>query len=433
MFIQPREPLALPSRRHLLIGAGLAAFGVPLLGACAGEGGSGPTTQKSSNVSLGSNSSDAASKAAWAKTYQAFTQQSGITVDVNTTDHDAFQEQINNYLQGKPQDVFSWFAGYRMRALADNGLVSDISDVWSDVGSNYSEGMKALSTGSDGKQYFLPFFSFPWAVFYRKSLFADKGYEIPATMDEFTALCRKMQSDDLVPMGFSAKQAWTSMGQFDILNMRINGYDYHLALLGGKESWQDPRVASVFETWRELLPYHQSGALGRTWQEAAQGVKRKDTGMVYFGMSLGSEFAGDDYDDLDFFAFPEIDSAIGSEALDAPVDGFMLSADPQQPENAKELLRFLSTGEAQMIRLENEPSEVATANDADTSGYTPLQEKAAQLISDSKHVAQFMDRDTDPAFASTVLGPALQRFIDNPEDVPGVLKEIEGQRASVFG
>ena len=41
---------------------------------------------------------------------------------VNTVDHNTFQESINNYLQGTPDDVFTWFAGYRMRFFAEKGL-----------------------------------------------------------------------------------------------------------------------------------------------------------------------------------------------------------------------------------------------------------------------------------------------------------------------
>ena len=33
-----------------------------------------------------------------------------------------------------------------------------------------------------------------------------------------------------------------------------------------------PKVKTVFDTWAELLPYHQPGSLGRTWQEAAQAL-----------------------------------------------------------------------------------------------------------------------------------------------------------------
>ena len=47
-----------------------------------------------------------------------FKTKTGGIVNVNTVDHNTFQEQINSYLQGKPDDVFIWFAGYRMQFFA---------------------------------------------------------------------------------------------------------------------------------------------------------------------------------------------------------------------------------------------------------------------------------------------------------------------------
>jgi ABC-type glycerol-3-phosphate transport system substrate-binding protein len=38
---------------------------------------------------------------------------SGTDVKINAVEHNTFQENINNYLQGSPDDVFTWFAGYR--------------------------------------------------------------------------------------------------------------------------------------------------------------------------------------------------------------------------------------------------------------------------------------------------------------------------------
>ena len=128
----------------------------------------------------------------------AFTAETGIAVNVNTVDHGTFQDQISSYLQGTPDDIFTWFAGYRMRFFADQGLATDISDVWATIGGNYSEAFKAASTGDDGKQYFVPFYNYPWVVIYRKSLFEEKGYTVPTTWDEFTALGDKMQTDGLV-------------------------------------------------------------------------------------------------------------------------------------------------------------------------------------------------------------------------------------------
>src|SRR5262249_36865079 len=96
-----------PSRRSLLRGVGgaalLAGAGIPLLSACGGSG----AAADSKTVTVGSNASDAVPKKAFEQVYAAFKKQSGITVDVNTKDHNTFQEQINSYLQGTPDDVFN--------------------------------------------------------------------------------------------------------------------------------------------------------------------------------------------------------------------------------------------------------------------------------------------------------------------------------------
>ena len=128
----------------------------------------------SQEATFGSNQSDAAPKKAYADMLAA----SGLTVKVNTVDHNTFQENINNYLQGNPDDVFTWFAGYRMRFFAAQGLAGDISDAYGAF-SGFSEAFKQASTGDDGKQYFVPLTTYPWAFFYRKSVWEEKGYESP--------------------------------------------------------------------------------------------------------------------------------------------------------------------------------------------------------------------------------------------------------------
>ncbi|MFF0153977.1 ABC transporter substrate-binding protein [Micromonospora sp. NPDC005203] len=142
-------------------------------------------------MSLGSNQSDPKPKDVLVKVTDGFKTASGVQVAVNTVDHNTFQENINNYLQGKPDDVFTWFAGYRMRFFAQKGLASDISDVWGKI-SGYSDAFKKASTGDDGKQYFVPASYYPWAVFYRKSVWQQHGYQVPTTLDQFTALGEQM-------------------------------------------------------------------------------------------------------------------------------------------------------------------------------------------------------------------------------------------------
>jgi multiple sugar transport system substrate-binding protein len=422
------------ARRSLLRAA--AAIGtvaaVPALSACGGDdddgGGSG---DGAGQVTMGSNETGTT----FAKQRQAAvadfqTKNSGITVKLNEVDHNTFQEQINNYLQGNPDDVFSWFAGYRMQFFARRGLIGDISDLWPIDG--VGESFKAASTGEDGKQYFVPQSYYPWALFYRKSVWQERGYKAPTTLDELVTLAEKMKSDGLIPIAFADKDGWPAMGTFDILNMRINGYQFHIDLMAGKGSWESAEVKKVFTTWQQLLPVHQSDPLGRTWQEAAQALQQKKAGMYLLGTFLIDQFPQNDREDVDLFNFPVIDPAIGADAIDAPIDGFCMSAEPKNKAGAKKLLKYLASPDAAAQASNIGEPFIASNSNADTAKYTTLQKKSAELVSSAKDIAQFLDRDTRPDFASTVIIPAFQEFIKNPGKVDSLLKSIESQKKTIF-
>jgi multiple sugar transport system substrate-binding protein len=380
-------------------------------------------------ITFGSNYSDDVPKKAMQAVVDGFTAKTKIAVTVNTVEHGKFQDTVNAYLQGAPDDTFTWFAGYRMRFFAAQSLATDISDVWSTVGSNYSDAFKTASTGDDGKQYFIPFYNYPWVVSYRKQLFADKGYTIPKTIDEFKALGDKMKQDGLIPLAFADKDGWPAMGTFDILNMRMNGYDFHVGLMAGNQKWTDEKVKAVFQKWAELLPYFDPQPLGKTWQEAAQDMIGMKAGMYFLGTFVGEQATDPAiHDDLDFFAFPTMGTQYDAEmGIDAPIDGFMVSAKAKNVDGAKAFMEYLSTGEAQGIFLASSPNNVAAAKDADTSTYSAFQKKSAEIIASSQKIAQFLDRDTRPDFAGpNGMQGFLQKFLSDPkQDLDAYLKGIQ--------
>jgi len=448
----PAASDTLITRRQVLGGmagvAGAAAAG-GLLAACGPSGGSpaatgavpsaasvapgesAPAPSVGGEVTLGSNYSDELPKGVLQGIVDTFTQETGITVKINTVDHSTFQNQISSYLQGTPDDVWTWFSGFRMRFFAAQGLATDISDVWAKVGDKYGEAFKVGSTGDDGKQYFIPIYLYPWAVFYRKSVFADGGYTIPATFDELKTLATKMKSDGLVPFAFADKQGWPAQGTFDIINLRQNGYDFHVALMAGTEKWSDPRVTAVFEKWKEVLPFHQEGAAGRDWADASTTLLQKKAGMYFHGMFTSQQFqtAGQaDLDDLDFFPYPDFGTAFDAEkALDAPIDGFMLSKAPKNLDGSKAFLEYLAQPATQVTWVTADKSNIAASKDADTSGYSPLQKKAAEVIGAAQRITQFLDRDTNPEFAGpNGMQAFLLDFIQNPDqDLAGLQKKIQ--------
>jgi multiple sugar transport system substrate-binding protein len=419
------------SRRSVLRGAlagGALLSSSTLLAACGGDDEGSATGA----VKFGMNEAKGAGPAyeRLVAMAEAYAQEAGVEVQRNEVDHNTFQENINTYLQGNPDDVFTWFAGFRMDQFAEQGLVTDITDVWPIDG--MPDSFKEAATASDGKQYFVPKDYYPWAVFYKKSVFEENGYEPAATLDEFMSLMKAMQSDDITPLAFADKDGWPAMGTFDILNMRINGFDFHMSLMAGEEDWDSTEVKQVFDTWRGLLPYHQPDPLGRTWQEAATSLSQGETGMMMFGTFIVDAIP-DDEEDLDFFTFPELDSSIGATALDAPIDGFCLAAAAENQVGGKEMLKFLGTAEAADAANADTTPFIAANENADTSGYSDLQRKSAEVVGAAESIAQFLDRDTRSDFAATVMIPSLQQFLETPDDIDGVTASIQEQKVSIFG
>ena len=81
-----------------------------------------------------------------------------------------------------------------MRYYAAKGLVAPLDDVWEKHRRKLLRGhLNKASTGDDGKKYFVPNYNYPWGFFYRKSLWQEKGYEVPTTFDELKTLAQKMK------------------------------------------------------------------------------------------------------------------------------------------------------------------------------------------------------------------------------------------------
>ena len=444
-MIPPSVAATSVPRRSFLRGAGMVGAGlaVPgLLAACGSDDtdtGSAATGDAGAaggqEVTFGLNEGDGSGPAYDRRVVavDAYEAESGNTVVTNAVDHNTFQEQFNNYVQSNPDDVFTWFAGYRMQQFAADGLFRDISDIFPT--DQMSQAFKDASTGEDGNQYFMPEQNYPWAVYYRKSLWDENGWTPPETLDEFKALAADMESAGLVPMSFSDKDGWPAMGTFDILNMRINGYDFHMELMRTGQGWDSDQVKAVFAEWTDLLPLMQPDPLGRTWQEAATAFQKNETGMYYFGQFAITDTPAiaEEIDDFGVFPFPEIDPAIGKGAIDAPIDGYAMAANPKNLDGATNFLTWLGSSANGDAQTAGGYPQLWANSSATTAELSEVQQAGAELINSSEAIAQFLDRDTDTGFASTVVIPSLQSFLQNPADVDSILADMQAQAQTIFG
>jgi multiple sugar transport system substrate-binding protein len=441
--------VAAPSRRTILKSlaglAGLAAIPGALAacsssgnssgGTTAAAGGSSGAAVTGGTISFGSNYSDPQPKAAFDALTKSATASTHVKVNINAVDHNTFQNNISSYLQGTPDDLATWFAGYRLQFFAAQGLLDPIDDVWDKIGGNFNDATKSLSKGADGKYYLVPIYNYPWVVFYNKSVFSKNGYDIPQNWDDFIALAKQMQKDGLVPLAFAEKDGWPALGTFDIINLRVNGYDYHIKLMQHKIPWTDKGVTDVFDHWREVMPYMQKGANGRLWQDAAKALENKQAGMMFQGSNqVAANYAASNLADLDFFPYPEINSAYGQDYMDAPTDGFMMPKKGKNKDAARAVLEYIGSGGAESTFLKTDHWDVGVASGLVAPSYNEIQKKSTQAISQCKSVSQFMDRDTVPDMATAMI-KLIQGFIDDPSasSVQSLQTSAEKQAKSIFG
>ncbi len=344
----------------------------------------------------------------------------GNTVTVNTVNVEVFRSQLPTYItSNNPPDVLKWLAGSTTAGFAEAGQLLDISDVWAESLGDIPDGLKALSTDSQGNQYFVPTNYYWWAIFYRPSLFEDNGYSVPETWDEFIALAQQMDSDGLIPVGIGTSGAeWVATAWFDYLNLRINGPDFHRALLRGEHDWNGPEVRAVFEEFAEIQPYIDPNSSGQEWQAGLEKFFNKEAGMTLIGGFLPiPDSVGDD---LDFFSFPTIDPSI-PRVEEAPTDGFFSPATTSNPECAKQFLAFLGTNEAQALLRQG--ANIATNLTFPDSEYTDLVKKGRDMLAAAADITQFYDRDSSQALGN-LANAANARFIaQGPRVLDDILNE----------
>jgi multiple sugar transport system substrate-binding protein len=362
----------------------------------------------------------------------AYETATGNTVTLNMNDANAFQNNLSQYLQGTPDDGFDWMAGYRMQFYADQGLLEDVSSVWDEIGDQFAESYKIASTGSDGKQYFLPTSWYPWGLHYRKSTMTELGLdpENIATWDDFMKMLEATKKKGLIGYALGDKGGWEAMGTFDILNARINGYKYHIDLLNGRAKWTDARTKETFKYFAQLIPFMNENVMDISWDGMRDLLLQKKTGAMMMGSWFANDFKAKsqaDYDDLWVVPFPEINPKFGIDTIDAPLDGISVAANGKNVAGGKALAEFWASPEGIAQAVKAGDTNIYVSKSFDTSAYDSFNKQKLAVLAAAKNIMFFLDRDARGDFAGPIVGPAIQNFIKKPSDINKILENVQAQ------
>ena len=377
--------------------------------------------------------SDPAPKAAFAALVKGFEAANpGITVKINTFDHEGFKTSIRNFLTADAPDLVTWYAGNRMAPFVDAGLFEDVSDVWKANGLEKSLASAMPSMTQNGKQWGIPYTYYQWGVYYRKDIFDKLGIAEPKSWDQLVAASKKLKENKITPFAIGTKATWTTGGWFDYMNLRVNGYQFHMDLTAGKVPYTDKRVNAVFDKWDELVKpgYYMENHASFQWQEALPAFVKGEAAMYLMGNFAVAPMreAGLKDEQIGFMQFPEITKGVPM-AEDAPTDTVHIPAKAKNKAEARKFLAYMASAKAQSEM--NKTLGQLPVNNQSTSPEDKFLKAGFSMLSNAKGLAQFYDRDAPAEMAKAGMD-GFQEYMLKPERREAILTRLESVRKRAY-
>ncbi|MBL54860.1 MAG: sugar ABC transporter substrate-binding protein [SAR116 cluster bacterium] len=388
---------------------------------------------------INTDTSDPAPKKAFEMIIKKFEAENpDVKVEWNLFDHEGYKQSIRNFLNTNPPDVANWYAGNRMRPFVKAGLFEDVSDIWAQGGgwndgelsSSMAHAQKSMTIG--GRQWGVPYTYYQWGVYYRKDIFEKLGIAVPRTFDEFVAACAKLKENGVTPITIGSKYLWTTAGVFDYLDLRVNGYEFHMDLTNGKIPYTDPRVNAVFDAWDRLVKpgYFIENHAAYSWQEALTPMVKGEAAMYVMGNFAVAPLreAGLTDDQLGFFQFPEITPGLPM-AEEAPTDTVHIPSKAKNKTDAKRFLIFMARADVQ--EEVNKILGQLPINSASAVADDKFLKAGNEMLNNAYAMAQFYDRDAPAEMASEGM-KGFQEYMVKPERREKILQRLEKIRQRVY-
>ncbi|HEX2197100.1 MAG TPA: ABC transporter substrate-binding protein [Burkholderiales bacterium] len=393
----------------------LAALAFAALGARAGT------------LVVNANTSDPAPRAAWEAAVQHFQREHPeVEVRLNVYDHESYKKAIRNWLTAAPPDVVFWFAGNRMRQFVAPGLLAEVSELYTpEVRAQLHPSALGL-IGVGGRQYGVPYTYYPVGLYYRRDLVAA-----PRTWSELLAACERLAAQGLEPIAIGTRELWPAAAWFDYINLRLNGYAFHMRLMDGRVPYTDERVRAVFAHWRELLERRcfSRNHASSTWQESQALLYQGKSAMMLIGHYIVPQMPEAAKAQMDFTAFPAIRAGAG-RAEEAPMNTLHIPARARNKEDARKFLAFVLRADVQQA-LNQAMLQIPVNLQA-----RPADERFVRLgrthLAQAEHLSQYFDRDTTEDLAQVAM-KGFQEFMLHPQRLDGILQTIEQSRQRIYG
>ncbi len=348
-------------------------------------------------------------------TLNAWGETVGLTIEY-TGDAD-WEANINTQVEGgNPPDISFFPQPGKLADFARAGNVVALTDeVNATVDEFWADGYQ-LYGNVDDVQYGIPAKTdLKSLVWYQPQAFADAGYEVPTTFDEFTALVDQMAADGGAKplcVGIESGQAtgWTFTDWTEDMVLRQAGPDVYDQWVNHEIPFDDPQIVEAMQTvvdiWTPENVFAAGGSIAATnfadnGQPLVDGQCFMHRQANFFAglFPEGTTFADPaDPTAVDVFYFPDING-------DTPVlTAGIFAAAFNDDAATMAVMNYIATAEYAETRQRLQTEAVggglsgylSAAQGQDPSVYQPLEQSFLEILNASQ-VARFDGSDLMPA------------------------------------
>lgn len=292
--------------------------------------------------------------------------------------------------------------------LAEQGRMMDVDALLEDLGmaDDYREAALNYQRFDDGLLYMLPFefqLEFFW---YNKALLEKAGVQVPATLDDFPAMCEALRAQGVTPIALDGQDQWPLERYMAYYPFRLAGPEYVQDLKNGEASFADPAGRAAAE-WLSSLGEagcFQEG-FSSTGYADAQALFTSGKAAVYnIGTWELANLATETLDpavrdSVDYFTLPTVEGAVTAddEYVTPSGIGMAVNAKTYDP-LVRDFLAFALERYPEIYAATGALSPTTTTETTIPASATPLYSRAVeQANSVGDDIAMPWDTQLDPA------------------------------------
>ena len=233
--------------------------------------------------------------------------------------------------------------------LSENGFNVVCNDI-PGVKDNFSDSALGGFIDKDGNIFAVPFAAVSHFVYYNKAIFAENNIEVPATFEDFLAVCQQLKDAGIQPLSNGIAANW------DILECVLCGMipnyittEERLAYESGERKLNDETFVRVLSDFAKLVPYLPEAFATIDNDNANVMFGLGQSAMLIDGSWSYGTLAGDDYDiDVGFFPIPAPAGNAAGYSLH-PDCGFAGNAASAHLEEVKAFLAWVASVEGAKV------------------------------------------------------------------------------------